>query len=109
MNHTVAGADIRQSDGGAVHHDGISDSERKRLTVDSVCSHTLRDIGCWDITCYNVIEQNVGKCCLTFWRIQSAQINACIGERLVRWCKHGERAWTLERLEQVRLNDGGNQ
>ena len=53
-----------------------------------------------------MVEQDVCERCFPFWRVKGRQVNSCICESLIGWCKERERSVTLERSQQLCLNHG---
>ena len=105
VDDTVACGNVSQADVGIVDHDATVDGERKRLAVDSICTHALGDGRRWYVSSNDVIEQNVGEDCLPFWSVKRSEIDACIGESLVGWGKDREWPLTLKCLEQFSLDN----
>ena len=109
VDEPVAGDYIRHGDIGVVDHHAVAHHERQRLSVGGIGHHAIRDVGGWNFSAHNMVEQNVGKGGFALGSVECSEVNACVGEGLVRGGKDGERSVTLEGWEQVGLNDGGDQ
>ena len=109
MNHTVAGAHVGKRDVSVVHHHTVTDREGEWLSVDSGGRHAIRDVGGWNFSTDDVVEQNVRQGRFAFGCIESSEVDTGVSKRLVGRSKDGERPRPLERLEQFRLDDTGHQ
>ena len=106
MDDPVAGHDIGGGDRCAVHHDRITDGERQGMTAHGIGRHAVRDIGCWNCTCNHVRKENFSQGFLTLSSVKGSEVDAGVGKGLVRWCKHRERTFALQRFKQFGLNNG---
>ena len=104
MNDTVAGVDISKSDCGIVHHHAVTNSEGDWVAVDGGCCQALSYRRRRNFSGNHVVKQNVGKSGFAFWGIEGGQVNACISERLIGWCKEREWARALQCFKQFSLD-----
>ena len=109
VDDSVAGWNIRSRYSRTVDHDGISDSERKRVTIDGGRRQTIGYVGSRNFSIENVVQENVCKRSLALRIVEASKVNACFSKRLIGWCKDREWSITLQRLEKFCLNDTGNQ
>ncbi len=109
VDEAVAGHHVSDGHVGVVDHHASVDGEGERLAVGGVRGQTVRDIGSGHFRSHHVIQENVGEGLLAFGCVEVSEVNACVGERLIGWSEHGERPRTLERGQQVGLDDGSHQ
>ena len=109
MNDTVAGWDIVGRYGGTIDHNRISNSEREGVAVDGGRRQTVGYVRSRNFSLEDVVEEDVSQFCLTLWVVETCEIDVCIDERLIGWCKDREWAITLQCLEKFCLNHAGNQ
>ena len=79
------------------------------MAVDGGGRHAIGDVGRRNFARHNVVEQDVAECSLSFWGVQSGEVNACVGKGLVGWSKDGERTGALQRLKEFGLDDTSHQ
>ena len=109
VDQSVAGDDVGEDHVGVVDHHATVHGERKRLAVGGVRGHALGDVGSRHIGTDDVIEQDVGERGLSFRCGKIGQVNASVGERLVRGCKHRERAGPLQRGQKFCLDHSSDE
>ena len=79
-----------------IHHDTAIDGKGEWLAIDRISRHALTDVRCRYFSSDDVIEKNVREGCLSFRCVERSEINACIDECLIGWCKHCEWSRTLQ-------------
>ena len=109
MDETVAGHHISDGHVGVIDHHAPVDGESERLAIGGVGGQTVRDIGSGHFRGHHVIQEDVGERLLAFGSVKVSEINACIGKRLVGWSEHSKRPGTLERSQQVGLDNGSHE
>ena len=109
MDDAVAGHDVGGRDRSAVHHDRGSHLKREGVAVDGLRAHAVRDLGCRNRGSDHVSEEDVAQRGHAVGGVKGRQVDAGIDEGLVGGSKDRERAFTLQRGEQVGLNHSGDQ
>ena len=109
VNQPVAGDDVGEDHVGVVDHHATVHGERKRLAVGGVRGHALRHVRSRHVGTDHVVEQDVGERGLSFRCGKIGQVNASVGERLVRGCEHRERPGPLQRGQKFCLDHSGDE
>ena len=109
MDDAVACWDISRRDRGTIDHDRGSNGERQRVSIDGSRRHAVRDVGGWDFAIEHVIQQDIRKGSFAFWRVKGSKVDTCVRKGLVGWREDCERAVTLQRVEELCLNNARNQ
>ena len=108
VNDAVACGNVRSRDSGSINRDCIPDTKRERPSVDGRRSSTLRNVRRCNVSGYNVVKQDVGECRFPFVIVKTCEIDACINERLVGWCKDREWPFSLQGFKQFGLHNSRN-
>ena len=82
-----------------VNHDSSGHCEGKRLTVDCVSRHTIAHVRSWNFSRNNMVKENIGEGCFTFWCVESSQVDSSVNEGLIGWGEDCEWARALQGFE----------
>ena len=109
MDDAVAGHHVGGGDRCTVHHDGVAHGKRQGSAVGGLSRHAVRHVGGGHGGRNDVGQQDFAQGGHALGRVERGEVNASIGERLVRRGKDRERPLPLQRGQQLGLNDSGHQ